>query len=72
MFTQVFMTINLVTVVDLMKNAFYFVQILLTVRWSFFSLDFLAESSRVPLQYIEGVENSDYINAAFVHVCIAL
>ena len=29
----------------------------------------LAESNRVPLQYMAGVENSDYINAVFVHVC---
>ena len=27
-----------------------------------------AETNRVPLQYIDGVENSDYINAVFVHV----
>ena len=28
------------------------------------------EGNRVPLQYVDEVENSDYINAVFVHVCI--
>jgi hypothetical protein len=30
----------------------------------------LAENNRVPLQYVYGVENSDYINAVFVNVRI--
>ena len=30
----------------------------------------LAECSRVALQYVNGEENSDYINAVFVDVCI--
>lgn len=32
----------------------------------------LAESNRVPLTYLSGVEDSDYINAVFVHVRIIL
>ena len=27
-----------------------------------------AESNRVPLPYMDGLEDSDYINAVFVHV----
>ena len=33
-----------------------------------FFFNFLGESNRVPLQYVRGVENSDYINAVFVEV----
>ena len=33
-------------------------------------LSILAECNRVPLQSVDGVENSDYINAVFVQVCI--
>ena len=38
----------------------------------FFSiiLSILAERNRVPLQFVNGVENSDYINAVFVQVRI--
>ena len=34
----------------------------------FYSSYPIAEGNRVPLQYMDGVDDSDYINAVFVHV----
>ena len=40
-------------------------------KFGFFPLFFiLAEGNRVPLQYVDGVVDSDYINAVFVDVRI--